>query len=407
MFCGYKDQVLLKKCSYTLYLAVNLEEIPWQEKTATILYEESYNPRHYSPKASSHNNDDGVESADKSKRTRKRKRAEATTAQSSPQPSAGKSQKPHIDTNGRWGCYCCYKILPPQYFESALLEDRDSRTPKTNKLRGANAVESDKKVDMRVEYAQVLEVRPGRGLPEWLSKERTKVEAFDVEAYVLERGRHGVDCDDLRSYYKDISKDTHVMAPIRGVTPVFTPSSIHIPKADFNLVSQSQGSVTTRSPSATRTPLPIAPLPAIHTREEQQETLETEVETSRSLYKLCDGKEPQGNTDNSSYTYELRIPRGATGVEKPLTLPNSKPVSRICLPPKKTAPVDPVIALGDVVALRRICILCGTKYGIYRRDCNRKIVSKTDEQWWPCDCFEVRAAGKSTGCLKCGKKVIY
>lgn len=220
-------------------------------------------------------------------------------------------------------------------------------------------------------------------------------------------GNRGVNCDDLRAYHKDITKDTYVMAPIRGITTVFTASSLPVPKVDLSLVSRAQSPEASRSPPTTRTPLPRTPLPAIHTREEQQENLENDAETSRPLYKLNSGREAQGNTDNSSYTYELRIPRGANRVENPPVLPESNAVSRICLPPKKTVEVDPVISLGDVVALRRICILCGTKYGIYRRDCNRKIISKTDEQWWPCDCFEVRAAGRSTGCSTCGKKVIY
>lgn len=407
MFCDYKAQVLLKKCSYSLYAAVNLEDIPWQVKTAAILSEEINNPRNRNiVKAANHNNEDNDDDVDVSKKARKRKRPEARTAQPDPHSATGKS-KPHPDTYGRWGCYCCYKILPAQYFEGALLEDREGRNPKTNKLRGASNFESDKKVDMRVEYAQVLQAVPGRSIPDWLSRSTMEVEATDVEAYVRERGRQGVNCDDLRAYYKDITKDTHLMAPIRGITPVFTPSSLPIPEVDLSLVSRAQSLDSARSPPTTRTPLPRAPLPAIHTREEQQETLESEAETSRPLYKLHGDREPQGNTDNSSYTYELRIPRGASRVENPPVLPVSKPVSRICLPPKKTMEVDPVIAPGDVVALRRVCILCGTKYGIYRRDCNRKIISKTDEQWWPCDCFEVRAAGRSTGCLKCGKKVIY
>lgn len=407
MYCGYKEQVLLRVCSYSMYLAVDLDVIPWEKKTETILFEERYNPENFpkNPPNAPNANDEDLPGEDEDdgrpKKTAKRKRPAAQVKASSPKAVAGKS-KAATDTYGKWGCYCCYKILPAHYFEGALLEDREGRVPKTNKIRGANASEPDKKVDMRVEYVQILQAVPGRSFPEWLLKDKMEVKATSVEAFMLERRENGVNCDDMRAYYNAITKDSHLVAPIRDITPVFTPLLAPIPRVNLDLVAQAQISGNMHSPPPTRTPLP-----AIHTREEEEETRVNDFETSRPLFKLRGENAAPGEVDNASYTYELRIPRGGVREPNPPVLPGSKPVSRMCLPPKGIAADEPVLAPGDVVSLRRVCILCGTKFAIYRRDCNRKIVSKTDEQWWPCDCFEVRAAGRSTGCATCGRKVIY
>ncbi|CAN8101256.1 unnamed protein product [Discula destructiva] len=409
MHCGYKEQVLLKKCSYSLYHAVDLEIIPWEKKTETILFEECYNPRNFlrqpsiAQRASEEEQDDvdGTEGTGTPKKTARRKRARPRANDSSPAPLAGKA-KAHSDTYGKWGCYSCYKILPAHYFEGALLEDKQVRTPRHNKLRSTNAIESDKKVDMRIEHVQILEVIPGLDVPGWLSQDKVAVDATDVDTYIRQRMTHGVDCDDLRAYYKDITRDSHLVAPLRGITPVFTPLSTATPSVNLKSITEAHHSDPTRSPSAMYTNLP-----AIHTREEERENLEQDLQTSKPLYKLDGGTVHQGDIDSTSYTYELHIPREAMRDERPLTLPSCESLARICLPSKTMVNDVPVLAPGDVVPLRRVCIPCGTKFAIYRRDSNRKIISKTDEQWWACDCFEVRAAGRSTGCSTCGRKVIY
>lgn len=417
MYCGYKDQVLLKMCSYGLYLTVDLEIIPWEEKTATILFEERNNPRNFPRKPPKTQNADGKkvdadenEGVNPSKGANKRKRTEGETDLSDPKLPPSSKSKLRIDTYGKWGCYCCYKILPAHYFESALLEDKEGRNSKSNQLQEANAVESDKKqetsapesdkkVDMRVEYVQILGTVPGRRLPDWLSKNQTNTHATDADARLRERMEKGVDCDDLRAYYKDVTRDSHLVAPIRGIKPFFTFSSLPIPLVPRGALEQIHDAAPGVVP---RTIHP--PLPAIQIGEEELEQVEDDSENFRPLLKLQAGNASQADIASASYTYQIRIPRRE--VVPPLA-PKTEAFSRICLPPKSAFSQEPVLEAGDVVPLRRICIPCGTKFAVYRRDCNRKIISKTDEQWWVCDCPEVRLAGRSMGCSSCGRKVIF
>lgn len=407
MYCGYKAQVLLKKCSYSLYLAVNLDVVPWEEKTSTILFEERNNPTNFpkKPTRAQHDESKGADDDEDSRRPKKatkQKKGNGKAESSSPQSSFSKS-KAHIDTYGKWGCYCCYQILPAHYFEGALLEDKEGRTPKSNKLRGVDAAESDKKVDMRVEYVQVLGAVPGSRFPDWLSKTMPKIHATNTEAYLREKMERGVNCDDLRAYYKDITRDIHLVAPIRGITPVFTPSPVAIRSPHVGLVSNAPKYLDEASISPH---IKHTPLPAMQARGEGMGNDEIDPDKARPLYKLQAGNATH-NADRASYTYQIRIPGDAERDLSPLSLPKTEPVGRICLPPMNSPLQGPVLEAGDVVSLRRICIPCGTKFAVYRRNCNRKIISKTDEQWWVCDCPEIRLAGKSTGCPTCGRKVIY
>lgn len=408
MYCGYKAQVLLKRCNYNLYIAVDLEAIPWEERTSTILFEERDNPKNFPRKSSKPQKDeeDGPnddEAFDQSKRAIKRKKAAREAGSSSPRGSGtSPKSKAHIDAYGNWGCYCCYKLLPAYYFEGALLEDKEGRTPKSNKLRGADTTESDKKVDMRVEYVQILGAVRGPQLPKWLAQEKKKIHATDIKSYVMENMEGGVDCDDLRAYYKHIARDTHLVAPIRGITPVFTPSSISISSNKVDSIAKTPRYGAKYSPRTIQTPLPAMPL-----RQEESPITQDGVEASRPLYKLQTGNATHIEADSASYTYQILIPGNAERSTRAILLPQTKPVSRICLPQTGAPTQETVLEIGDVVSLRRVCIPCGTKFAVYRRDCNRKIISKTDEQWWVCDCPEVRLAGRSTGCPTCGRKVIY
>lgn len=408
MYCGYKDQVLLKMCSYGLYITVDLETIPWQEKTAAILFEERNNPENFPkkpPKAQSiEDEEDGIEEdqeASRPRKTTKRKKSGIKEESSSPKLASSKT-KAHIDTYGKWGCYCCYKILPAHYFEGALLEDKEGRTPKSNKLRGANTVDSDKKIDMRVEYVQILEAVTGRDLPDWLHQDQTDGYATDIVAYIRQRMKRGVDCSDLRTYYKNITRDSHLVGPIRGITPVFSPSSVPIPSISLDSIAKASNFDSKLSPRTIRTLRPT-----IQAQQEGLENTYNDHETYRPLYKLQGGNTNQTYADSASYTYQIRIPGNAEREIKPLLLPKDEPVSKVWLPTMNASSQDPKLEIGDVVPLRRICIPCGTKFAVYRRNCNRKIISKTDEQWWVCDCPEVRLAGRSTGCSTCGRKVIY
>lgn len=405
MYCGYKSQVLLKKSNYNLYLAVDLEAVPWEEKTSTILFEERNNPKNFPKKASKSQNDeggsiDGEEDPKRVNRTTKRKKASARTVFDSPKDDPSNS-KTHTDIYGKWGCYCCYKILPAHYFEGALLEDKEGRTAKGNKLRGADAAESDKKVDMRVEYVQILGAVRGSKIPKWLSNAESSAHATDIESYVREKMEAGVNCDDLRAHYKGITRDTHLVGPIRGITPAFTPSSTPSPSTNIDSIGKPRTDRTNFCPDAISRPLPVTQL-----RRREKPVLHEITETTRPLYRLHAVGAARLDTDAASYSYQIEIPNNADRDTKPLLLPKSKPVARVCLP-AKISNTEPILEVGDVVSLRRICIPCGTKFAVYRRNCNRKIISKTDEQWWVCDCPEVRLAGKSTGCSTCGRKVIY
>lgn len=415
MFCGYKDQVLLKQCSYSLYNTVDLEAVPWEKKTETILFEECYNPKNFPKKTqqASHNEErdgggdggDAVldEEAGASRRSTKRK-ANRKADSTSPKQFQGKtkSQPENLD---KWGCYCCYKVLPAYYFEGKLLEDKEGRKAKNNNSRGAAAPESDKKVDMRVEYVQILEAVPGRTLPDWLMKDKgMAVDEADMEAYVRERMERGVNCDDLRAYYENITRDTHLVAPLRAINPVFVPSAEIIPPIEFDR-SATQISHVPKSSSTITPQAKSEPVPTIRSRSSPKD-----FETCRSLYKLPATKSPRGDLESASYTYKITIPRDAERDKRPLQLPTSQPVGRMCLPDPHTMNHDiqkPTLQAGDVVSLRRVCIPCGTKFAVYRRDCNRKTISKTDEAWWVCDCPQVRLAGRSTGCPTCGRRVIY
>lgn len=397
MYCGYKSQVLLRACSYNLYFTVDLEAIPWEEKTSTILSEERYNPNNFPKKPSKTQGGEGDGPNDDEEVSRvqgatKGKQAVTKANSSSPRRTSSKN-KGHISTYGKWGCYCCYKILPAHYFEGALLEDKEGRALKSNKLRGADAAESDKKIDMRVEYVQILGTVPGSRFPDWLAKKSTSVHTTDVKSYIVDKMKDGVDCDDLRAYYKHITRDTHLVAPIRDITPVFTPSSVTRQHENFESGDE--------APEFAANMLPRTPLP------EELSISEGDSETSRPLYKCQTGNETQFDANSASYTYQISIPENAERGTGSLPLPKTEPVSRICLPPRSASTKEIVLEVGDVVPLRRICIPCGTKFAVYRRNCNRKIISKTDEQWWVCDCPEVRLAGRSTGCPTCRRKVIY
>ncbi|KAJ4397447.1 hypothetical protein N0V93_001675 [Gnomoniopsis smithogilvyi] len=397
MYCGYKAQVLLKRCSYNLYSIVDLGAIPWEEKASTILSEERDNPNNFPKKPPKVQEDEGGDpidddEVDQMQSASKRKKATTKPVSSSPERNSSKS-KAHIDTYGKWGCYCCYKILPAHYFEGALLEDKEGRTPKSNKVQGADAAESDKKVDMRVEYVQIIGALRGSRPPSWLSREKTPVHATNVKSYLLEKTEGGVDCDDLRVYYKHVTRDTHLVAPIRPITPVFTPVS------NASLEATKAGADTLRSIHT--------PLPAMETAQEKLSLTNQGFEITRPLYKLRVENTIQMDSDSAGYTYQIPIPRDAERDSRSLLLPDTEPVGRIWLPPKSASTQERVLEVGDVVPLRRICIPCGTKFAVYRRNCNRKIISKTDEHWWVCDCPEVRLAGSSTGCPSCGRKVIY
>lgn len=378
MYVDWKKQMVLRRCNFNLYHMVNLEAIPWETKTATLLHEENFDPRNFPKKVSKtkdtcdvegEDSDDALPSDDDPSPTKdangrssgKRSKGRAQGKKSRPQTK----EKAHPDTLGRWACHCCFKILPAQYFEGKCLEENTSRLAKDHKRLVKNS-ELDKKSDMRVEYVRVIAVDPAR-VPEWLTKDKLEMKTTgDIETYVRQRMERGVDCDDLRWYYKGINTRTHRIAPVRGVTPVFTASTMATPPG---------------------------------------------CETYRPFYKIA-GTNTSRGMDNDTYTYEICIPEDSTRDEDPMVLPHSKPVGRISQPQKRAYDqfrdiMGPAPEVGDIIALRRFCILCGAKNGAYRRDCNRKIISKTNEGWWVCDCRQVRQAGRGKNCPSCGRKVIY
>lgn len=414
MYCDYKQQILLKRCSSNLYHRVDLEAIPWEEKTATILNEERYNPTNFPKKppkvkdrgdsVSGNDGDGGAVSDGEVQAT------VGTTKMKRPQQKT----KPDPVILGRWGCYTCYKILPPQYFEGPLLEDEDGRGAKSQRNRGSDATDTDKKVDMRVEYIQVLGIVPARPLPDWLTSDKEKDTARKTDGVEEEDGDEegaepykGVSLDDLRAYYSDINKETHLMAPLRGVTPVFVEATYGVSRASLDDSMRHNEEFNSRSTQTTLTKLNTAPFPSVSAGE-----MPTGCETSRPLY--CQGAKRalRGDAEIGRHFYELCIPHGSKRDINYLTLPSSRPAGRIILPQKESCDAAgyierPVVEIDDVIALRRICIPCGAKYGVYRRDCNRKIVSKTGEEWWVCGCRRVRQTGRSRGCPDCGKRTIY
>lgn len=426
MHCGYEEQIWLKRCSFKLYHLVDLDAIPRAERTATILEEERYNPKNFPQKASK---------ASKNSRepTSGNDGEDGNGSDGEGEPSTGsktKRNRPH--PLGKWGCYTCYKILPSHYFEGPLLEDagEEGRTEKHQRKRVSDTVEStDKKVDMRVEYIQVLGIVPAKPPPEWLRDVDRRVHHVaapsSVLTYVQQRGAKGVVCrDDLREYYRDIYKETYLMAPLRGVTPVFVDLEARhgVPRfdSDVSMLNYSKDAIN-------RLKHPIAPnqnaasFSSVSTAEAIPPGGETTT-TYRTLYYKGSNRVPhaRGDTEGGRHFYKLFIPHGAKRDKDYLRLLGAQPAGRIVLPVQKGSEscqddleeVDilerpPVVQVDDVMALRRICIPCGTKYGVYRRDCNRKIVSKTGEGWWVCACPQVRQTGRCRGCPECGKRTIY
>lgn len=377
MHCDYKKQILLKRCNSNMYDMVRLEAIPWEIKTAVLLYEENFNPENFRRKASRSQEDHGSgqdsdaasSSEDEGSLSSKIHEGKRGRGKDAPKSKSKGKEKQNQETFEKFACYSCYKILPSYYFEGRNLET--NRTGMIQKKRGHNN-QSDKKVDTRVEYVQVISVDPGR-TPEWLVKDKAEVRATDVETYVTEYMKRGVNCDDLRLHYKDITSGTHCIAPVRGVNPFFT-----------------------ASPSATP----------------------PHCETYRPVYQVQAGNGPGAGVDSSAYTYEICIPETSARDENPMGRPRVGPATRICQPQQLQKgpsgalglyPSAPAPQVKEIIALRRFCILCGAKYGAYRRDCNRRIVSKGPEEkgWWVCDCRKSRPTGVGRNCPDCGSSVIY
>ncbi|KAF3764619.1 hypothetical protein M406DRAFT_330950 [Cryphonectria parasitica EP155] len=442
MYCGYREQTLLKECSHRLYRMVDLEAIPWEVKTEAILCEERDNPKNFpkkEPRAQNKNepNEDGgnAEAASSDTETTSRtsavdsKKNNDKTASDGRKPAKGRSKqtnskskskqaadrpKAHPDTYGKWGCYCCYKVLPAHYFEGQLLEDKESRVAKNQDATRANADEADKKVDMRVEYVQILGVVPGGKLPDWLTTDMRTVQTNNMDDYVRQRMERGVNQDDLRAYYRDINREKHLVAPLRSVNPTFTILPNSSPKLNqehlghlINNDKKSRNAIDSTGGNNINNPTKATAF---------TENIGSgfDAGSRRPLYKLPANKAARGGLEAGGYTYELFAPRGKLQDERYYeepTMPDTKQVGHICLPQKSSEdeklgiPLGPQV--GDVVSLRRVCIPCGTKFAVYRRDCNRKIISKTQEAWWVCDCKQVRLAGMSDGCKACGSKVIY
>ncbi|KKY30103.1 hypothetical protein UCDDA912_g09969 [Diaporthe ampelina] len=381
LHCDWKQQIQLRVCNSNIYDMVRLDAIPWETKTAILLHEENFDPKNFPKnfpkKVASSQENDGSADYDSD--------AAPSSGDEGPSPSRsnkgrkdqGKGASKHKtqakgmslgDDIGRFACYSCFKILPAYYFEGRHLENNTSRTVKSQKKPGHNS-QSDKKVDTRVEYVQVISVKPGRPPPEWLIKDKAQVTATDVESYVTEYMKRGVNCDDLRLHYKDITSGTHCIAPIRGVNPFFTASSSTVP---------------------------------------------ARCETYRPVYQVEASNTPGAGVDRSAYTYEICVPEDSVMDDTPMGRPRVGPFARICQPQQQTTsdtsgvgPSAPAPQVKDIIALRRFCILCGAKYGAYRRECNRKIISKTEERWWVCACPKVRQAGVGRSCPNCGKSVVY
>lgn len=377
MHCDWKQQILLRRCNFNIYNMVRLDAIPWETKTAILLHEENFNPKNFPKKVSRTQEDDGAgdqdsdatyssdEGGPSSSKVNKGKRNQRRS--SSKRKSQAKS-KPAEDNDGKFACYSCFKILPAYCFEGKHLENNATKALKSQKKPG-HSNQSDKKVDTRVEYVQVISVNPGRA-PEWLVKDKAEISATDVESYVTQYMKKGVNCDDLRLYYKGLTSGTHCIAPIRGVNPFFTASSSATPPR---------------------------------------------CETYRPVYQVDAGNTPGAGVDSSAYTYEICIPEKAVRDESPMGRPHIRPSTRICQPQEQTIPdafrvgrSAPAPQVKEIIALRRFCILCGAKYGAYTRECNRKIISKhTNEGWWVCACPKVRPSGVGKDCPQCGKSVIY
>ncbi|KAG8159959.1 hypothetical protein KVR01_010596 [Diaporthe batatas] len=374
--CDWKQQILLRRCNSNMYNMVRLDAIPWEIKTAILLYEENFNPENFKPSksqddhGSEEHDSDAAPSSDnegslssKAKKGKKGRRKDVS--KSKPQ---GKKKQGEEDFK-KFACYSCYKILPSYYFEGRNLETKTGRTGTSQKKRGHNN-QSGKKVDTRVEYVQVISVDPGSP-PEWLVEDKAEVKATDVETYVTEYMKRGVNCDDLRLYYKDITSGTHCIAPVRGVNPFFTASSSATPQ---------------------------------------------QCETYRPVYPVEPSNSPGVGADSSAYTYELCIPENSARDENPMGRPRFGQITRICQPQQlQEGPPDahglclsaPAPQVNDIIALRRFCILCGAKYGAYRRDCNRRIINMEEDGFWVCDCRKVRPTGVGRSCPDCGRSVIY
>lgn len=376
--CDWKQQILLRRCNSNIYDMVRLDAIPWETRTAVLLYEENFNPKNFPKKVSRSRGDHGPGEQDldnasssedegsSSSKVGKAKGNHRKGALKTKSRAKDKNDQENID---RLACYSCFKILPAYYFEGRNLENKTNRASTSQKKRGHNN-QTDKKVDTRVEYVQVISVNPNRP-PEWLVKDKSPVKATNVESYVTEYMKRGVNCDDLRRHYKDIASGTHCIAPIRGVNPFFTASSSATPP---------------------------------------------HCETYRPVYQVEANNGPGAGVDNSAYTYEICIPENSARDESPMGRPRVGPATRICQPQqlqKTTAGASvaglsaPAPRVKEIIALRRFCILCGAKYGAYRRDCNRRIISKTEEGWWVCDCPKIRETGVGRSCPDCGKSVIY
>lgn len=374
LHCNWKKQILLRRCNSNMYSMIRLDAIPWEIKTAILLHEENSNPRISPRKVSKIQEDDELEDQDsdagscsenegipRSKGKKNRKKCASIPPQ---HQAKGKSRPESLD---QFACYSCFKLLPAYYFEGRHLENNSGRAVKGQKKRGINGL-SDKKVDTRVEYVQVVSINPSRP-PEWLVKDKAQVRATDVETYVAEHMKKGVNCDDLRLHYKDINSGTHCIAPIRGVNPFFTASSSATPPR---------------------------------------------CETYRPVYQVEGSNATGAGVDSGAYTYEICIPESSARDEDPMGKPHVAPSAWICQPQPSTSDHPsvqspaPAPRVREIIALRRFCILCGAKYGAYRRDCNRKIISKhTEEGWWVCACRKVRQAGVGRNCPDCGNTVIY
>lgn len=373
LHCDWKQQIRLRRCNSNIYDMVNLDAIPWETKTAILLHEENYNPKNFPKKESRRQEDHGPGEQDLDTTLSSDDEGSLSSKAGKGRGNRGKVKSRAKDKNrqedqDRFACYSCFKILPAYYFEGRNLELKATRTGTTQKKRGHNNNnQTDKKVDTRVEYVQVISVNPGT-TPEWLVKDKAEVSrTTDVESYVRERMKRGVKCDDLRRHYKDITSGTHCVAPIRGVNPFFTAS-----------------------------PSPTPP----------------RCETHRPVYQVDASHGPgAGGVDNSGYTYEICIPQSSARDESPMGRPRVAPATRICQPTSSVAgggfPAPAPPQVKEIIALRRFCILCGAKYGAYRRDDNRKIISKTEEGWWVCVCRKVRQTGVGRSCPDCGKTVIY
>lgn len=385
MHMDYKSQVCFKGTSTAFWNLVDLELFPWEERTAVILSEERDDPRNFPKKASEalEEEEDDEEMAEidyaanaESGPSKKRKTSQSNQSGKSTSKKTQGRTKAQPRLLSRWGCYNCYNILPAHFFEGACLEETQGRKTKNNSSRGDS--DSEKKVDMRVEYIRILDAVP-RTMPEWLTKDLKKVtlDSTNLEACVKERMTRGVNCDDLRAHYKDILRETHLVAPLRDVTPIFTNGrSLQPPPPDQI------------SPSSQIQYPPV--------------------------YQLRPKKTSRGDIETSSYTYEIPcVPQAASRVEgERVQLPGSQPVSRMCLPPQRAEDgtacgPETVLKPGDIVALRRVCIPCAANLAIYRRTDNRKVTSKTGEGLWACDCGKVWRAGAGTGCPSCGCSVIY